>query len=54
MPAEDFQTYAEVDPNGRIAVTANEITVTGLTKTEDAHVSLDVGAGAGRACARRA
>jgi hypothetical protein len=42
---ENFITssaYTEVDPNGRFAVAANKITVTGITTNEDAHVYRDM------------
>ncbi len=34
MPLEDYTTYIENDPNGRFAVTANTITVTGLRRDD--------------------
>ena len=41
---EDYTTYTENDSNGRFAVTANKITVTGLAKNEDANIYYDFGA----------
>lgn len=43
MALEDYTTYAEVDPNGRYAVTTNKVTVTGLTRNEDAYITSDKG-----------
>ena len=43
-PTEDFTTYTEQDPNDRLSITANTITVTGLTRNEDAYVYDDKGA----------
>jgi len=42
-PTEDFTTYTEVDPNSRYSITATTITVTGLTRNEDAYVYDDKG-----------
>lgn len=39
--AEDFTTYTKVDPNGRLAVTAAQITFTALTRNESAYVYKD-------------
>ena len=43
MPIEDFTTYEEVDPNGRITVTADRSTFTLLSRDEDAYVYKDKG-----------
>ncbi len=43
--AEDFTTYTEVDPNGRITVTAARVTWASLSRNEDAYVYYDKGAG---------
>ncbi len=45
MALEDFTTYTEVDPNGRYAVAANQITVTNLNRDDNAFVYSDKGAG---------
>lgn len=44
MATQDFTLWTEVDPNGRIAKTADRITFTALTNSEDAHVYDDKGA----------
>jgi len=41
MALEDFTTYTEVDPNARIAVTANRVTWASLQRDEDAYVYID-------------
>lgn len=38
MAFEDFTTYTEVDPNSRISIIASTITVTAITRDEDAFV----------------
>ena len=38
MATEDFTTYTEVDPNGRVAVTASKLDVNGMLRNEDAYV----------------
>jgi len=43
MAVEDFTTYAEVDPNNRITVTAPKCETAGLSRNETAHVSKDRG-----------
>lgn len=35
MAFQDFSTYTEIDPNGRLAVTTNVITVTSLSRDEN-------------------
>src|SRR3972149_308030 len=40
---QDLTSYTEVDPNSRIAVTANRVTATNLTRNEDAYVYKDMG-----------
>lgn len=42
-PPEDYTGYTEIDPNGRYAVTSNNIDVTGLRRNEDAWVVNDKG-----------
>lgn len=37
-PLENYTTYTELDPNGRYAVAANTITITGLTRNEEAWI----------------
>ena len=43
MAYEDYTTYTKVDPNSRFSVSANQITVTDITKNEDAYISKDFG-----------
>src|SRR3990172_2149918 len=45
MAFEDFTTYIETDPNNRFSVAANAITVTALSRDEDAWLIKDRGAG---------
>src|SRR3990172_12759017 len=45
MAYEDFTTYTEVDPNNRFSVATNVITITELTRTEDAYIYKDQSAG---------
>jgi len=44
MALEDFTTYTETDPNNKFSKTANEITVTGLIRTDDGAIFKDYGA----------
>ena len=44
MAAEDFTTFTEVDPNGRISKTSSRVTWTLLQRDEDAYVYKDKGA----------
>lgn len=43
MANQDFTTYTETDPNGRITVSSSRITWAGLTRNEDAYVYDDKG-----------
>lgn len=40
---EDFTTYVEVDPSGRLGVTTNTITATTLNRNQSAHIYKDFG-----------
>jgi hypothetical protein len=42
--AEDFTTYAEVDPNSHLSVSSSRVTVSGLIRNETAYVAKDKGA----------
>lgn len=42
---EDFTTYTEIDPNGRLSQTATTSSYTSLTRNEDAYLYLDKGLG---------
>jgi len=44
-PTEDFTTYTEQDPNDRFSITPTTITITDLSREEDAWVYDDKGAG---------
>ncbi len=43
MATEDFGTYTETDPNGRLTKTTRRVTFTNLTANEDAYVYIDKG-----------
>jgi len=45
MAYEDFTTYTEVDPNGRLGVTAGKVDVNEVTGTDSAKVYTDRGEG---------